>query len=123
MKWYLKNLFGSFLYCFVQLFTFISFVLQALAALCRIHEEDSLPRLSGNFAVDNTGIRAEDVNMKSSLLEMETHLFSASRNAFKEFPRGADLLSYLFDKLSVSCLNGQIYYSQVALYERPKFFS
>lgn len=74
--------------------------LQALAAVCRIDEGDSLVRSSGNIAVDNTGIRAEGVNKKSSPFEMETHLFSASRNAFKQFPRGADLLSYLFDKLS-----------------------
>ncbi|KAG0584341.1 hypothetical protein KC19_3G204200 [Ceratodon purpureus] len=75
-------------------------LLQALAALCRIYEGDSSVSSSGNVEVDNTCIRAGDVNMKSSPFEMETHLFSASRNAFKEFPRGADLLSYLFDKLS-----------------------
>lgn len=78
--------------------------MQALASVCRIDEGDSLVRSSGNNSVDSTGIRllTEDVNIKSSPFEMETHLFSASRNAFKEFPRGADLLSYLFDKLSVS---------------------
>lgn len=97
-----------FLYCFVRLFTFISFTVQALAALCRIYEGDSLIRSSGNTAVDNTGIRSEDVNMKSSLFEMETHLFSASRNAYKEFPRGADLLSDLFDKLSVSFMPNEL---------------
>jgi hypothetical protein len=92
----------------LQLFTSICFTLQALAALCRIDEGDSLVRSSGNIAVDNTGIRAEGVNKKSSPFEMETHLFSASRNAFKQFPRGADLLSYLFDKLSVSFMPNEL---------------
>lgn len=88
----------------MQLLTFISFTLQALAAVCRINEGDPLVRSSGNNSVDSTGVRilTEDVNIKSSPFEMENHLFCASRNAFKEFPRGADLLSYLFDKLSVS---------------------
>lgn len=40
--------------------------------------------------------------MNDLAFEMETHLFSASRNAFKEFPRGAELLSYLFNKLLVA---------------------
>lgn len=55
--------------------------------------------MGGNNPVDSS--LPEDVNINSSPLEMEPDLFSASRNAFKEFPRGADLLSYLFDQLSV----------------------
>ena len=88
----------------MQLLTFISFTLQALAAVCRINDGDSLVRPSWNNSVDSTGVRilTDDVNIKSSPLQMENHLFSASRNAFKEFPRGAGLLSYLFDKLLVS---------------------
>lgn len=74
--------------------------------MCRINEVYSLVRSSENNSVDSTGIRisTEDVNTTSFPFEMETHLFSTSRNAFKEFPRGADLLSYLFDKLSVSLM-------------------
>jgi len=73
-------------------------------ALCRIDEGDSLVTLSGNDMVDSTGIRilAKDVNIKSSLFQMETHLFSASGNAFNKFSHRADLLSYLSAKLLVS---------------------
>lgn len=68
--------------------------MQALAALCRIDEGASLDRSSEN-------IWNETRVVNDLAFEMETHLFSASRNAFKEFPRGAELLSYLFNKLLV----------------------
>lgn len=89
------------------------FQLQALAAICRIDQgvgskglspeslEQALP--SGELDKDIT-----NKNSRALPSELESFGISVSTRALEGFPRGAELLTYLYVKLSVSFTSHKI---------------
>lgn len=83
------------------------FQLQALAAICRIDQGAGLKGLSPESleqALPSGDLDKDITNENSGAFpsELESFGINVSTRALEGFPRGAELLTYLYVKLSVS---------------------
>lgn len=82
--------------------------MQALAAICRI-DQGLGPKGPSPESLEHplpSGDLDEDITNKNSEAlpsELESFGINVSMRALEGFPRGAELLTYLYMKLSVSC--------------------